>query len=465
MCLYVSLAMPNPVMIHTNYTDNDGLQTQYSYLDIIQDNTIQTRPGNNGISTNRSALVLRSENKMETEEKKPITTWKSISEATTTTTTKITTTSSTVSLTTFETLSTTLTSSTASMIPSTLPTTTHKTDSTVNTTKISTTTTTAEATATVTTTTTTSSKTTTTTKSEITTTSELSTTLSTTTTDTTAAPESHPIPGWALGLICLVVAVVVFLAIWVLFVRYRRRKIPLARPVSSIFRKNTSKQQPDSSIIVRNFEQAYREKTFKGEIAKEFDQIQELSARINATKTRNIGQSEVNQNRNRFVDIIPFDDNYVMLKSEQGLPPSTYINASYVDDMAVLDKVIVTQGPKQNTVLDFWRMVVEKKCKHIIMLTNCLEQGRVKCFQYWPPNGQMLHFDDISLFTAEETEIHTGLLMRKIEVSLEDGQDEGHVHVVRQLHLTNWPDHGVPDHANNLLAFLRVASNFRDTEY
>ena len=29
------------------------------------------------------------------------------------------------------------------------------------------------------------------------------------------------------------------------------------------------------------------------------------------------------------------------------------------------------QGPKQNTVLDFWRMVVEKQCRHIIMLTNC----------------------------------------------------------------------------------------------
>ena len=37
-------------------------------------------------------------------------------------------------------------------------------------------------------------------------------------------------------------------------------------------------------------------------------------------------------------------------------------------------------------------------------------------FQYWPPNGQMLHFDDISLFTQEEIEINTGLFLRKIEV-------------------------------------------------
>lgn len=247
--------------------------------------------------------------------------------------------------------------------------------------------------------------------------------------------------------------------------RYRRQKIPLAKPVNSIFRKTTTRQVTGSSVIVSMFEDVYREKSVKGEITKEFEQIQEQSARINATKTRNVGQSEINQNRNRFVDIIPFDDNYVTLKSEQGLPPSNYINASFVDNMAILDKVIVTQGPKQNTVLDFWRMVVEKKCKHIIMLTNCLEQGRVKCFQYWPPNGQMLHFDDISLFTAEEKELHAGLLMRKIEVSLDDQQEGGEVHVVRQLHLTNWPDHGVPDHVNSLLAFIRVAANFRDMEY
>ena len=73
-----------------------------------------------------------------------------------------------------------------------------------------------------------------------------------------------------------------------------------------------------------------------------------------------MGQSEKNQNRNRFVDIIPYDDNYVSLQvrtsssniskenmpyfqKEQGLPLSTYVNASYVDDLDGVGKVIVTQ--------------------------------------------------------------------------------------------------------------------------
>ena len=103
----------------------------------------------------------------------------------------------------------------------------------------------------------------------------------------------------------------------------------------------------------------------------------------------------------------------------------------------------------------------------------------MKCFQYWPPHGQMLHFDDISLFTSEEVrptdlsphcsawqvELQPGLLLRKVELSLEEESGEPVVHTVRQLHLTNFPDHGVPDNTASFLSFLQVAAQFRDSEY
>ena len=106
----------------------------------------------------------------------------------------------------------------------------------------------------------------------------------------------------------------------------RRRSIPLAKPVD-LFRKSTVAHGP-KPMRVDVFGVVYQTKLANQQIAKEFETVQEYSSRLSLVKTREVslklrflfsfpiqvGQSEKNQNRNRFVDIIPYDDNYVSLQ-------------------------------------------------------------------------------------------------------------------------------------------------------
>lgn len=38
---------------------------------------------------------------------------------------------------------------------------------------------------------------------------------------------------------------------------------------------------------------------------------------------------------------------------------------------------IATQGPKPNTLNDFWRMIWQERVEHIIMIANVIEGGKV----------------------------------------------------------------------------------------
>ena len=45
---------------------------------------------------------------------------------------------------------------------------------------------------------------------------------------------------------------------------------------------------------------------------------------------------------------------------------------------------IVTQGPTESTMPDFWRMVWQERASCIVMVTRTFDFIRVMCVQYWP---------------------------------------------------------------------------------
>ncbi len=66
-------------------------------------------------------------------------------------------------------------------------------------------------------------------------------------------------------------------------------------------------------------------------------------------------------------------------------------------------KFIATQGPKRETIVDFWRMVSQYRVTAIVMLTKLVEKGVERCSQYWPDKLNVAEtYGDFEVTTKEE---------------------------------------------------------------
>ncbi|XP_078328948.1 receptor-type tyrosine-protein phosphatase gamma-like isoform X1 [Crassostrea virginica] len=105
---------------------------------------------------------------------------------------------------------------------------------------------------------------------------------------------------------------------------------------------------------------------------------------------------------------------------------------------------IATQGPKENTVNDFWRMVWQQNVTQIIMLTNIMEGGKIKCFQYWPDCSNTELYGNFTIENVSEKH-YAFYITRKFVLSHKQQQMS---HDIMQYHYTMWPDHGTPEPVN-----------------
>ena len=89
------------------------------------------------------------------------------------------------------------------------------------------------------------------------------------------------------------------------------------------------------------------------------------------------GKRVVNQMKNRFVGLYPYEDTRVKLTLRPGIDGSDYINANYIDSFLQKDRFIATQAPLAHTFEDFWRMIWEQNCQTIVMVSKEREKKQV----------------------------------------------------------------------------------------
>lgn len=136
---------------------------------------------------------------------------------------------------------------------------------------------------------------------------------------------------------------------------------------------------------------------------------------------------------------------------------SDYINASYIPGNNFRREYIATQGPLPGTKDDFWKMVWEQNVHNIVMVTQCVEKGRVKCDHYWPFDQEPLYYGDLIVQMQSESVLPEWTI-REFRICNEDHLS--YCRVVRQFHYTVWPDHGVPEATQTLIQFTRTVRDY-----
>ncbi|XP_013862777.1 receptor-type tyrosine-protein phosphatase C, partial [Austrofundulus limnaeus] len=188
----------------------------------------------------------------------------------------------------------------------------------------------------------------------------------------------------------------------------------------------------------------------------EFQSIPRIFSRYTVKEAK----QACNAPKNRYVDILPYDHNRVQLTTGNGSAGCDYINASYIDGYKEQKKYIAAQGPKEETLTDFWRMIWEQQSSIIVMVTRCEEGSRAKCAQYWPsPERETEIFEEfiVKLNSEDHTPDYT---IRHL--SLINKREKNTEREVTHIQFISWPDHGVPGEPHLLLKLRRRVNAFKN---
>ncbi|XP_066281306.1 tyrosine-protein phosphatase non-receptor type 21-like isoform X1 [Branchiostoma lanceolatum] len=174
-------------------------------------------------------------------------------------------------------------------------------------------------------------------------------------------------------------------------------------------------------------------------------------------------QKPDNQARNRFKDILPYEESRVRLMPTQS-NPAGYINASHIK-MPVGEselKYIAAQGPMENTTEDFWRMVWNQEVLIIAMLSHTKEGEKEKSYQYWPTEPtQTCKFGEVEV-TLRFSSVSGPYATRGMSVK---HMPSGETRTLWHLQFLAWPEHGCPQNVQDFLCFLEEVQSVKRLAY
>ncbi|XP_005412662.1 PREDICTED: tyrosine-protein phosphatase non-receptor type 20 isoform X2 [Chinchilla lanigera] len=182
------------------------------------------------------------------------------------------------------------------------------------------------------------------------------------------------------------------------------------------------------------------------DITQEFGDLERKKSRCSECT---YGNEPWNRQKNRYRDIIPYESTRVPLGKSQD-----YINASYIRIINQEEEYfyIATQGPLPDTIDDFWQMVFEHNSNVIAMVTRDIEDGIIKCHNYWPvspeeplelrqfriclKNYQILAYFIVRMFQVVKKPTETSLMVKHVQ-------------------FTKWADHGIPASTDSFIKYVR----------
>ncbi|KAF0028750.1 hypothetical protein F2P81_017855 [Scophthalmus maximus] len=185
--------------------------------------------------------------------------------------------------------------------------------------------------------------------------------------------------------------------------RQRLRKVPVK---ACHFESHLTKLQADSNYL----------------LSEEFEDLKD----VGRNQTMDVARLPENRGKNRYNNILPCES---------------------------------CDGPLPGTKDDFWRMVWEHGVYNVVMVTQCVEKGRVKCDQYWPADREPLYYGDLVIQMLSESVLPEWTI-REFKITSESGGS--FPRVLRHFHYTVWPDHGVPESSQSLIQFARTARDYVD---